>query len=183
MTTYGDARSSGLDALRARIRGPLIGAAVLGILLGIIALVWPGPTLLVVAVLFGISLIVAGGFRVSVAVFGTALPSGLRALFGVLGVLIIIVGIICLFDPAESLVLLALTIGIGWIFQGVHELMSDRPLGAPRWLTIASGVISILAGIVVIASPALAVGTFLTLGAILLIVVSVANLCTLARRA
>ena len=52
----------------------------------------------------------------------------------------------------------------------------------PRWVLVVSGVVSIIAGIVVITLPGLAIGTFITFGASLLIVVSVVNLLTLPRK-
>lgn len=173
-----------LAAARARIRGFLVATAVLGVVVGVIALVWPGPTLLVVAVLFGISLIVTGVYRLSVAFLAPGLSTGVRVLFGVLGLLIVLAGVLCLSDPAESLVLLAIVIGVSWIVQGVHDLLSRRvdTHGVPHWLMIASAVVSILAGVVVITLPGLAIGTFLVVGAILLIVVSVINLVTIPRR-
>lgn len=175
---------SRLAAARAQIRGLLIATAVLGIVVGVIALVWPGPTLLVVAVLFGISLIVTGAYRLSVAFVAHGLSTGMRLLFGALGAIILIAGVIGLFDPAESLILLALMIGIGWIVQGVHDLASHSTgtHGTPRWIMIGSGIVSVVAGVVVITLPGLAIGTFLVIGAILLIVVSAVNLVTLPRR-
>lgn len=172
------------DQLRNAVRASLVTTAVLGIVLGVIALVWPGPTLLVVAILFGVSLIVTGAYRLAIAFFASAAPGGVRVFYGVVGAIILVAGIICLFDPAESLVLLAVVIGVGWIFQGVHDLMSQRSgsHNVPKWFLIGSGVISIIAGIVVITLPGLAIGTFITFGAILLIVVSVVNLLTLPRK-
>ncbi|MGZ8177364.1 HdeD family acid-resistance protein [Williamsia sp. SKLECPSW1] len=181
MTTIGPDR---LAAARARLRGLLVSVAVLGIVMGIIALVWPGPTLLVVAVLFGISLIVTGAYRLSVAFLAPGLSTGVRAVFGVLGLVILVAGVVCLADPAESLVLLAVVIGVGWIIQGVHDLVSHRvdTNGVPHWVMIGSGVVSVLAGVVVITLPGLAISTFLVVGAILLIVVSAINLITVPRR-
>lgn len=184
MTTTGSDRSERLAAARARLRGLLVATAVLGVVVGLIALVWPGPTLLVVAVLFGISLVVTGAYRLSVAFLAPGLSAGVRAVFGVLGLVILVAGVLCLADPAESLVLLAIVIGVSWIMQGVHDLVSRRvdTHGVPHWLMIASAVVSILAGVVVIALPGLAISTFLVVGAILLIVVSVINLITIPRR-
>lgn len=46
------------------MRATVIGTAVVGIVLGSIALLWPGATLLTIAFFFGVSLIIAGLFRV-----------------------------------------------------------------------------------------------------------------------
>lgn len=170
--------------LVSSMRATVIGSAVVGIVLGLIALLWPGATLLTIAFFFGVSLIIAGLFRIFLGFSANSLPSRTRWLLGILGALVVIAGIICLADPAGTLVFLAVLIGIAWIFNGVHDLMSGFAgvTGGPRWMAIVAGVISIIAGIVVFTLPGLAIATFVTVGAILLIVVSLATLFALPRR-
>ena len=55
------------DELISSIRTAMIVTSIIGIVLGIIAVVWPSATVVVLAVLFGIALIVAGLFRIYVA--------------------------------------------------------------------------------------------------------------------
>jgi uncharacterized membrane protein HdeD (DUF308 family) len=168
----------------AAARGPMIVNAVVGIVLGLVILLWPGIGLLAVAILFGIALIVAGLFRVTFAVTGPA-PAGFRWLAGMLGLLMVVTGVLALAHPVFTLVFIAVMIGVSWIFDGAYGLMtgaSGRTAG-PRWLPITGGIISVLAGIVVLASPALAVGAFAVLAGILLIVVSILTLVTLPARA
>lgn len=167
------------------IRSSAMASAVIGIILGIIALVWPGPTLLVVAWLFGVALVVAGLFRIFYAFGGTEQSSGSRWLMGLFGVLEVVAGILCLLHPVSTLVFIAIFIGIGWIFEGAHNLMAGITGNtiAPRWLAILGGLISIVAGIVVLFLPGLAIATFVTWGAILLIIVSVVALFSLPAKA
>jgi uncharacterized membrane protein HdeD (DUF308 family) len=165
-------------------RGWVIGAAVVGIVLGIIALVWPGATLLTVAILFGSYLIVAGVYRLIIAFTAQRLSTGIRWLFGILGGLVIIAGIFCLSNPTRSLIVLAFVIGFGWIIGGIADI-TDGVMGtsaAPRWLAIVSGAIAVIAGVVIFFLPGLALATFVLLGAILLIVVSITTLLTLPRK-
>lgn len=167
------------------IRSSSIVSAVIGIILGIIALVWPGPTLLTVAWLFGVSVIVSGLFRIFVAFGASSMATGSRWLMGILGVLVVAAGVICLLHPVSTLVFIAIFIGIGWIFEGIHDVMaglSGMTVG-PRWLSIVGGLISIVAGIVVFFLPGAAIATFVTVGAILLIVVSIAALFSLPAKA
>lgn len=170
--------------LVSSMRATVIGSAVVGIVLRLIALLWPGATLLTIAFFFGVSLIIAGLFRIFLGFSANSLPSRTRWLLGILGAVVVIAGIICLADPAGTLVFLAVLIGIAWIFNGVHDLMSGFAgvTGGPRWMAIVAGVISIIAGIVVFTLPGLAIATFVTVGAILLIVVSLATLFALPRR-
>ncbi|MEE3849945.1 DUF308 domain-containing protein [Gordonia sp. LSe1-13] len=172
------------NELVAAVRTTMIVTSVVGIVLGIIALVWPAATLLVIGVLFGISLIVAGLFRLYGAFASSLLSGGWRFVLGLIGVLILAAGIIALFNPEESLVFLAIFIGIGWIFQGIADLThaSAGSLHTPRWLLILSGVVSIIAGIVMMLIPGLALTTFLIIAAIMLIVVSVVTLLTLPKK-
>jgi uncharacterized membrane protein HdeD (DUF308 family) len=173
------------DELRNAVRAGLITTAVLGIVLGVVALIWPEPTLVVVAVLFGITLIFTGIYRLIMAFSAKLLPTGLRIFLGIMGAIILFAGVLCLFNPAESLVLLAIVIGVSWIIQGILEIVAGVTGAhyAPKWFLIVAGVISLIAGIVVLFLPAVAIKTFLVVGAILLIIVSVITLMTLPRAA
>lgn len=167
------------------MKGTLIAVSIIGILLGIVALVWPGATLLTVAILFGSYLVVVGVFRVSAAITVDSLGTGLRWVLGILGVFIIVAGIFCLANPFSSLIVLAFIIGIGWILDGLVDVTSGATgtTSGPKSLAIVSGVVSIIAGIVVFLLPGLAIATFVLFGAILLIIVSATTLLALPFRA
>ena len=164
-------------------RGEIVAVSVIGIVLGVIALVWPDVTLVTVAILFGIYLVVSGVFRITAAFLASSSTAGMRWLGGILGVLVLAAGIFCLVSPERSLVLLAFVIGFGWIAEGIIDLMAGvQGIVTPRWLAIVSGIVSVLAGIVTFTLPGLAISAFVVVGAILLIVVSVSTLLTLPRR-
>ncbi len=166
------------------IRSTIIATSALGIVLGIAILAWPNATMLVAAVLFGLSLIFGGLLRIYQAVAGKLLSTGWRILLGVLGVAILVLGVSALFNPSQSLYLLAVFIGVGWVMQGVAELFSigSGTQHVSTWLLVISGLISVIAGMIMIAMPGLALATFIWVGAILLIAVSVANLFTLPKK-
>ncbi len=169
------------EQARAAIRSALITSAIAAIVLGIIALFWPGPTLLAVAIVFGIWLVIGGVVRMATAFSSHFLSTGLRWAIGILGALVAIAGVVCLFHPGSALWVLTVFIGIGWIFDGVSALFSgrDRATVGPRWLYIVGSVLSVIAGIIVLAMPAVAIATFAMFGGILLIVVGVVTLFTL----
>ena len=166
------------------VRATIIFTAVTGIVLGIVALVWPNATLFVIAVLFGISLIVAGLLRIYQAFASTFLSGGWRFVIGLIGALILYAGIVALFNPEASLLFLAIFIGLGWIFQGVGDLFSATTGSrhAPTWLLVLSGIVSIIAGIVMMLIPGLALATFIWVAAIMLIVISIVSLFTLPKK-
>lgn len=153
----------------------LLAIGIVSIVMGLIVLFWPGPTLFVVAILFAIYLIISGLFLV-VSTFGAADHSGWwRLLSFVAGVLSIILGVIAIRNPAESIILLAIWIGIAWIFRGVGSISwySSSPELPGRGAGIFLGVVTLIAGIVLIVWPATSIGTLVWVAGILLIVVGV----------
>jgi uncharacterized membrane protein HdeD (DUF308 family) len=135
--------------------GWVLAFGIVTVLVGLLVLVWPGRTLIVVAVLFGIQLVVMGIFRFASA-FGHDLTAGTRTLFALLGVFSLIVGLYALRHVLITVLALALLLGIFWIISGSVELfnaLSNRGMEGRGW-AIASGILGILAGIVVLVYPA-----------------------------
>ena len=130
----------------------LIG--ILTVALGAIVLAWPGKTLLVAGVLFGIYLVVSGvGYMF--AAFGTHAGAAMRVLAFLTGAVSLVLGFFCFRDKLESIMLLALWIGIGWVFRGVTLLaaaLSFDHIPGRGW-QVLSGAIIIIGGGVLIISP------------------------------
>ncbi|MFF9481581.1 HdeD family acid-resistance protein [Streptomyces sp. NPDC014733] len=124
------------------------------IALGVIILVWPGKTLLVVGIAFGVYLLVSGVFQLAGA-FGAHVPGHLRALHFITGALSVLLGLICFRGTLQSILLLALWIGFGWLVRGIMMTAaagSAREAPARGW-QLFLGIITLLAGIVMIVSP------------------------------
>lgn len=134
----------------------VLAFGVITLLAGILVLAWPGATLLVIAVLFGVQLIVAGIYRF-VAAFATEDASGgARVMLALLGVLSIIIGLWAVRHVLLTLLALVVLLGIFWVVNGAIELftaLSYRGMPERGW-TAAMGVLSVLAGIVVLIYPA-----------------------------
>ena len=162
--------------------GGLIAVAIVGVILGVIGVFWPQATLFTIAILFGIYLIASGIFRIMMAVVSTDLSAGMRWFTGLMGLLVIVAGIICLSDPFTSITVLAFVIGIGWIAGGVVDIVAGvRRSVSQRWLAFVSGTISVIAGFAMFVLPVTALAAFVVFASILLIVVSVATLLMLPR--
>jgi uncharacterized membrane protein HdeD (DUF308 family) len=132
----------------------LLAAGVAAIALGVLVLAWPGETLAVVGVLFGIYLLASGVFQLAGA-FGTHVPGHMRALSFITGALSVLLGLICFRGAAESILLLALWIGFGWLLRGIMQTavaISTEGLPARGW-QLFLGIITALAGVVLIVSP------------------------------
>lgn len=139
---------------------------------GIAVLVWPRETLLVVAVVFGIQLIVTGLFRFVGAFATSDLTGGSRVLFALLGVLSVIVGLWAVRHVLLTLLALVLFLGIFWVVNGMVEVftaVSHRLMPNRGW-TVGMGILSIIAGIIVLAFPGLTlIGLAVILGIWLLV--------------
>ena len=159
-------------------RGFVIATAITAIALGVAAIIWPGATLITIALLFGAYLVVSGIFRLVLAFTSDALSTGVRWFVGILGALTIVAGVIALNNLGGTLLVLAFVIGIGWIFDGVAAIAGGVTgrTALPRWLAIVSGVISIIGGIVIFTLPGLAIATFIIFGGWILIAIGVATL-------
>ncbi|HEY4466006.1 MAG TPA: HdeD family acid-resistance protein [Streptosporangiaceae bacterium] len=156
-------RPDAADVL-ARVGSSWVWIMVFGIitvLAGVAVLVWPGRTLIVVAVLFGIQLIVTGIFRFVAAFASDDLTGGTRVLLAVLGVLSLIIGLYAIRHVLLTLLALALLLGIFWVVNGAVELftaLSHREMPSRGW-TAFMGVLSIVAGIIVLAYPGISLLT------------------------
>ena len=133
----------------------VLAFGIVNLAIGVLALAWPGRTVVVLAVLFGIELIVAGVYRFVAALASDDESGGTRVLLAVLGVLSFIVGLYAIRHVAVTVTLLALILGIFWVVNGVMELFTALAYrGTPsRGWTIAMGALSIVAGVVVLAYP------------------------------
>jgi uncharacterized membrane protein HdeD (DUF308 family) len=146
---------------------------VISIVAGVLALAWPGPTLIVLAVLFGIELIVWGIFRLVGAVtFGDS-GAGARTLWAILGVLSLVLGFYAIRHIEITVLALGLLLGIFWLVDGFSLIISGAEYrGMPsRGWTIFSGILSVIAGLILLVWPAISVLTLAILAGIWLLVI------------
>jgi len=141
--------------------GWVLAFGIITLLAGLLTLAWPGRTIVVVAVLFGIQLVVAGIFRFVAAFASDDESGGTRVLLALLGVLSFIVGLYALRHILITVAALALLLGIFWIVNGAVETftaLSHRGMQGRGW-TIFMGLLSVVAGVVVLVYPAISLAT------------------------
>ena len=120
--------ASGMEAARAfssRNAGPVTGHLLLGLVdlaAGIVALVWPGPTALVLVLIVGIWAVI-GGFVELFAAFQSGETAGTRALFILGGLVSIAFGVVLFARPNVGAVTLALLFGLFSIIYGVSQIV------------------------------------------------------------
>ncbi|MEV0619004.1 DUF308 domain-containing protein [Nonomuraea sp. NPDC050404] len=99
-------------------RTPLVLTAIFGILSGVLALLWPGLTVLVLTLLVGVWAVMTGITEIVMAVRIRKEIEG-EALIIVSGALSIIFGILAVLWPAAGALTLALLIGVYAIIAGI----------------------------------------------------------------
>ena len=135
---------------------------VLTLILGIIVSFHPSGSLNVVAVLFGILMILSGIFHL-IRIFDR--DERHRIWAGIAGLLFIVIGVVLIRHLHLTVALIGLVIGITWVVQGLTALIGGLAGGVRegRAWWIAFGVISVIAGIVVVSAPVTSVNALAVL--------------------
>ena len=140
----------------ARSSTGIVALGVVTVIAGVAVLAWPDATAKVIAVIFGIFALVNGVFQlVSAIASDGARGSGARVLLALAGVLSLLLGIVCLRHPFQTLAILTLLLGMFWVVSGVvgmvHALGSRGMPG--RGFAVFAGAVSVIAGIVLLVYP------------------------------
>jgi uncharacterized membrane protein HdeD (DUF308 family) len=133
-------------------------SGLLSVILGVLVTLKPGNAVWVAAIFLGAYLLVSGIAQVILA-FSLHVSAGGRVMLFISGAASLILAVLAFKDLGDespmAIVLLAIWIAVSFIFRGVSTAataISDPGLPGRGW-AIFFGVISILAGIVVMASP------------------------------
>lgn len=166
----------------ASVRWVRLSFAISGVIaavLGILLLIVPGWTITLAAVLLGIHFIVLGVVRLGLAIFGRLPGSQHRVLQILLGLLMLFAGIVILRDSAAAATTLLLIVvifaGVGWIIDGIMSIVESQRASSRGW-AITYGVLSLLAGIVVLVIPGWSIVWLIIFAAISLIVLGVTGI-------
>ncbi|WP_411109242.1 HdeD family acid-resistance protein [Streptomyces sp. c-19] len=160
----------------------LLVAGIASLVLGVLVLVWPGASLVVAGVLFGLYLLFSGVMQL-IAAFGTHASTALRVMAFISGAFSILLGLLCFRGAMQSVLLLALWIGIGWLFRGITQTIaaaSDPAVPARGW-QVFLGIVNALAGVVLIVSPLESAAVLALLGGIWLVAVGAVEIVTAFR--
>ncbi|WP_017614049.1 HdeD family acid-resistance protein [Nocardiopsis salina] len=120
---------------------------VAAVLFGLLALAWPGLTLVALAVVFGVYAIVDAA---AVGCTAYRAEGGTRAPLVVQAVLTLIMGLIALLWPLAAVIALVFIIGAWAIVTGIGEIVTAVRLRAQissEWLLIFVGALSVIFGL------------------------------------
>jgi uncharacterized membrane protein HdeD (DUF308 family) len=170
-TAYGaGAGSSGPDlyqresaAIWAQAWQMIMLVAVVTFAVGLILLVWPKATLIVVAALLGAALLVSGLFRLIHGFTAHDATGGMRAAYVIIGLLATLAGLYCLRHLDVTVVLLAFIVGVFWTLHGIVDLSvaATSGPGTGRGLRAVTGVLSLAAGLIVMFWPKISLSVLL----------------------
>ncbi|MEV7609053.1 DUF308 domain-containing protein [Microbacterium sp. NPDC089320] len=184
-----DSLASEAKSLFTSIRVVLAVSGVIALIAGIVLLVWPTKSAVIVTGIFATYLVIAGLVYIGLGIFSRVKGGWARAGHIVLGLLYIVAGVIAFANLGVAAATLALIvvifIGISWIVDGVVALSLLGKDGSRVW-TLLYALLSIIAGVIVLFSPMYAAAVlWLVLGISLVVlgIVQIVRAITLGRDA
>lgn len=124
------------------------------ILFGILAIIWPGVTVLTLVLLYGIFALTDGVVAIAGALRGSDdAPRWWLAMIGILG---IGAGVVTLVWPGISSMILMICIAIWAIATGIMQIIAaiwTRHVRDDEWLLIAIGALSVVFGTLLLTRP------------------------------
>ncbi len=170
-----------LEPLRRMGRwwGLLLIFGLLTLALGIAITFRPGGTVRVLAIIFGIWLLVLGVFWIILAIADRGEGGGSRMALVFLGLLSILIGLLVLHHPFETVAVVGFIIGVFWVVGGVALLIAGLSPEAEgrRTRLIVLGLIYAITGIICLVYPGLSLtilAVILGIGLIVSAIVDVA---------
>ncbi len=139
---------------------------VLSIVTGVLALAYPDITLLVLGLVLGVNLLLAGCLGVMVAVGDESAGGGIRALQMIVGFLAVLAGLVCLVRPGASVLALLLAVSFWFVTIGIADLARAFVEPQGRVLSALLGVVGIAVGVVLVADPDIGLETLALLAGI-----------------
>ncbi|XVV08351.1 HdeD family acid-resistance protein [Actinoplanes sp. CA-131856] len=156
----------------------MLVTGVLGTAFGVAVLAWPDISLRIMALLVGIWLFMSGAaWTVGAFIPGRGKSAGEHVLTGIVGIVVLVGGLLCLRDLVTRLTVLALIFAVTWILSGMAEVIAAyRATGVRRAGLLGVGLLSIVAGLILLFAPGLSLTALVLLTGISSIVVGLGEI-------
>ncbi|MEW2285126.1 HdeD family acid-resistance protein [Streptomyces sp. NPDC047841] len=141
--------------MRRQLMWMLVARGTAALLFGVVALVWPGVTVLALALLFGVYAL-ADGLALLVSAFRRQGDAAHRAAHATGGVLGAAAGVVSIAWPGVTVLALAALIGAWAVVTGSAEIWAAvrfRHELHHEWVLFLAGVVSVAAGVLVWVRP------------------------------
>jgi uncharacterized membrane protein HdeD (DUF308 family) len=143
-----------MNHITTRTWGELLLRGLINVLFGVLAFIWPKITILVLVLLFGAYALIEG-----VMAFIEALRRRYEhwqfVMFG--GIISIIIGILILFWPEITALILVYLIAVRAIIMGIMEFIAAARMPQAirgKWLLSLGGIIAVTFGLIIFIRPA-----------------------------
>jgi len=130
----------------------LIIAGVIGTIAGVLAIVYPGLTLLALALIAGINLLILGVMSL-VDAFSSDGDTTTRVLAAVLGLLGIMAGLVVMRRPGESLLAILVVLGIWLVVSGIVDFVRAFANVEHRGLRLLTAIVDVVLGGLILSLP------------------------------
>jgi len=138
------------------VRAAIGISGAVSLIIGVLILVWPVKTAVVVAGIIAVYAVIAGVVNLAIGIFSRKIGGWARFGFLALGAVFLIAAVVSFSNlgaaAAGLAVLVGVLFGISWIVEGVVGLTLVGDSASKVW-TIVYALISIVAGILVLTSP------------------------------
>lgn len=145
-----------LAALAHVPKGLRVALGALAVILGVLVLAVDRFAVAAILILFAAAIIFLGLSAIAQGIASMKLPTWLRALQVVFGVISLGIGALYFIDPVFGLVFSTFLFGFGLVFTGFALISSSATPGLPGWaqgLKSAIGVLEIIFGFIVVIAP------------------------------
>lgn len=154
--------------------GVVLGLGIVTVGLGVVLTFRPDATLRFLAVVVAIEFLLSGLVSIASAVSPGPKDGTLRVLAALSGIIGVLVGLVCLRAPQQTLAVIGLVLGLWWVLRGLVEVVRALMPGSvspdPRAWLLFSGVVTAGAGLVVLLDPETSLKFLLVLVAVWLYV-------------
>lgn len=156
----------------------LLFLGIISIVVGGILLAWPAQTIVVIAVLVAIWLFISGIFYV-IRAFAHGLSGGMRALLIITGVLSIFIALFAFRgfrledSPINAVWILAVLVGISFLFRGMGALFQGFESKDGRGWNIFGGIVMLIGGFIILLWPGMSLVTLAWVSGIWLIFIGI----------
>lgn len=173
-TTTSSSASSALKAIKLWLGI----SGVIALITGIVIVAWPGQSAIALTIVLAVYALIAGVVYIVTAIFGSG-SGWLRVGHALAGIVFIVAAIVAFMNPAASAaslaIVVAIFIGVAWIFEGIAAL-STLSLSASKGWSVFFAIVSILGGIALLMAPLFAAAFLLMWVGVTLIVLGVVGI-------
>jgi uncharacterized membrane protein HdeD (DUF308 family) len=129
----------------------------LAVLFGLLAIAWPGITVLALVLLWGAYTLIDGISAVAIGLTDRSAPTDHRVIYGLLGLLGIAAGVVTFVWPRITAMILLVVIAVWALIAGVLQIVAAvrmRKVISNEWFLGLTGAVCVVLGLLLIVQPA-----------------------------